>query len=212
MVLGGEDGHIIFNGFSRYYAFTYSPSTRYKMKVCSSCGLEKSINSFYQNKGNKDNHTYNCKDCEKIKANERWTIIRRKFNGLYGIWVSMKNRCYNSKIPAFKWYGKRGIIVCGKWRHSFKDFYEWAKDKRKKGLTIDRINNDGNYCPENCRFVTMKVNNRNNSYTKLNPDKVKKIRILCQEGKLPQHKIGKLFGVKQRVISNINRREVWKDV
>ena len=79
---------------------------------------------------------------------------------LYGVWASMKNRCKSKKSNSENYY-YRGIRVCPEWQ-SFLPFYNWAiKNGYEKGLTLDRINNDGNYEPSNCRFTTFSVQNRN---------------------------------------------------
>lgn len=81
---------------------------------------------------------------------------------IYGIWLQMKNRCYNTNTERFKDYGGRGISICEEWRNDFKSFYNWSMSNGyKEGLTIDRINNDGNYEPKNCRWVEIKIQNRN---------------------------------------------------
>ena len=73
---------------------------------------------------------------------------------IYKIWQSMKARCNNTKTP---YYGGRGITVCDEWLNDFKAFYDWAMaNGYRDDLTIDRINNDGNYEPSNCRWITMK--------------------------------------------------------
>lgn len=80
---------------------------------------------------------------------------------LYHIWHAMKQRCYDETFPNYHRYGGRGIIVEDVWKTDFLAFYNWALPIYKKGLEIDRIDNNGNYCPENCRFVTRKVNQNN---------------------------------------------------
>ena len=82
---------------------------------------------------------------------------------LYTTWQRMKKRC--GLVPftpkAYKRnYIDRGITVCDEWR-TFLFFYRWAKNKLRPGLQLDRKNNNGNYTPENCRFVTNKVNSQN---------------------------------------------------
>lgn len=73
---------------------------------------------------------------------------------LYTVWTDMKTRCYNKNYKQYKDYGGRGITVCSKWMDDSKAFIEWALPLWKEGLLIDRTDNDGNYCPENCEFVT----------------------------------------------------------
>lgn len=81
---------------------------------------------------------------------------------LYKVRQAMIERCYKPQNKAYKNYGGRGITVCDEWRDSFEAFYDWAiSHGYKRGLEIDRINNDGPYSPDNCRWVTSKVNSRN---------------------------------------------------
>lgn len=84
---------------------------------------------------------------------------------LYRIWKAMKWRC-NPKSPDYKHYGARGITVCKEWEHSFEAFRDWAMAHGyAENLTIDRINNDKGYSPDNCRWITQgkqNLNKRNN--------------------------------------------------
>ena len=90
------------------------------------------------------------------------TILQSmKYKRLKGVWSSMKSRCNNPMNNAYDHYGGRGITVCDEW-NDFQRFYDWAVNNGySEGLTLDRIDNDGSYFPNNCRWVTMKVQNSN---------------------------------------------------
>ena len=81
---------------------------------------------------------------------------------LYAIWKSMIRRCYEPTCRSYDRYGGRGIIVSAEWRFDPTNFIKWAIDNGwRKGLQIDRENNDSNYSSDNCRIATRKENSRN---------------------------------------------------
>jgi hypothetical protein len=81
---------------------------------------------------------------------------------LYGVWKNMKGRCLNQNHPEYCDYGGRGINVCKQWQRSAAAFIQWAlAHGYERGLYLDREDNDGNYTPNNCRFVTPKVSIHN---------------------------------------------------
>ena len=106
-----------------------------------------------------------CKSCGCYQ--KELAASKRKTHGmegtrLYKIWRGIKDRCLNENCPAYKNYGGRGISVCKDWEHSFVEFYEWATTNGyKDDLTIDRIDVDEDYCPNNCRWASIIQQNRN---------------------------------------------------
>ena len=89
----------------------------------------------------------------------------KKLSPTYRCWLNLKQRCMNTKSTKFSDYGGRGIQVCDRWL-DFENFLEDMGEK-PKDLTLDRENNDGDYCPENCRWVTDKEQRRNKRSVKL---------------------------------------------
>lgn len=122
----------------------------------------------------KNNHTKSC-GCIKEKWIRKVGIIesRRNYNLLFSIWSSMILRCNNPKDESYCNYGGRGIKVCCLWETGFDNFYKWAlSNGYKRGLELDRIDNNKGYYPENCRWTSRSINMRNKRNNK----------ILCYNG------------------------------
>ncbi len=103
--------------------------------------------------------------CGKCGA-KRIKRIKTPHSRLLGIYHNMIRRCYDKDTKDYQWYGKKGIIVCDEWLNDYYTFEKWALENGYQNeLTIDRINGNENYCPENCRWVDMKTqqNNRCNN-------------------------------------------------
>ncbi|MCF8012566.1 MAG: hypothetical protein K9L56_14950 [Clostridiales bacterium] len=122
------------------------------------CGKETIVDSSKLLSGN----TKSC-GCLKIemvtKKNTNHGMTGTK---IHSLWSSMKQRCMNENDKAYKNYGGRGIEVCEEWI-DFETFYKWASNNGyEEGLMLERIDNDGDYCPDNCKWVSRKEQNNNN--------------------------------------------------
>lgn len=105
-------------------------------------------------------------DRRNKKGDSRGCYITHGMSGtrIYSIWSDMKRRCYNPKNKRYERYGGRGIEVCKEWKDDFQTFYKWAiSNGYEDNLSIERNNIDGNYCPENCRWITFAEQQRNTS-------------------------------------------------
>ena len=91
--------------------------------------------------------------------------MRNKKSNEYKTWTEIKSRCMNPRKSGYKYYGGRGIQVCNEWLYSFENFLNYLKSNnmypKPAGLSIDRINNDGNYEPGNIRWATQSQQNYN---------------------------------------------------
>lgn len=132
------------------------------------CGNTKIINANNLRTGK----SQSCGCATKESARKRKTTHGESKTRLYKIWAEIKERCYSPKNTSYKYYGERGIKMCNEWFYSYGTFKEWASTNGYTDeLTIDRINVNGNYEPNNCRWATYKEqanNKRNNRFIMFN--------------------------------------------
>lgn len=89
-------------------------------------------------------------------------MASQDYEKLYNVWKNMKSRCYDKNSDRYYTYGARGIKICEEWKNNFRVFAKWAyQNGWKVGLSIERKDHNGNYCPENCTFITMNEQARN---------------------------------------------------
>lgn len=130
---------------------------------------------------------------------------------LYFVWKNMLRRCSVPTANRYESYGGRGISVCKEW-FSVVNFVKWATTHGwKEGLQINRIDNDGNYSPANCNFVTPKHNTRNRRSSKLDAEKVSEIKNMLRNGAKRTH-IAELFAISCVTVHNLEYGERWSDI
>lgn len=131
------------------------------------CGKEKDISGSALTQGLTQSCGCYKSEMKRKQLTTHGELARGNDSRLYLSWECMKARCYNPHNDYYHRYGGRGISVCEEWKRSFANFREWAlSNGYKEGLTIDRINFDGNYEPSNCRWATSKeqANNKCTSH------------------------------------------------
>lgn len=149
--------------FGRLTVVERMPNNKRKQavwKCCCDCGNEIIVEAGHLRSG----HTQSCGCYGRDRASEHNTIHGMKGTKLFSVYHSMKGRCYNLTDKKYYRYGARGIVICDEWLNNPSSFFDWAiKNGYRNGLSIDRIDNDGNYCPENCRWVEDKIQANNKS-------------------------------------------------
>lgn len=173
-------------------------------KECTSCKETKPIDKFHRHAGHTDGRTSTCADCNNKKSVE----IRRQRPPEYNVWVAFRRRCCDPNTKGYSNYGGRGIKVCPEWE-SFEQFLSDMGPRPTPKHQIDRIDNDGDYEPKNCRWVTSATNNQNRRNNKLTMLKAQAIRFQHNFGMVPQKDLAEMYGVGRAVISEIINNKLW---
>lgn len=150
--------------FNRWMVIEKSLRKNYFRCRCE-CGVEKEV--FRGNITSGKSKSCGCFRDEQaeIRGYDSITTHGMSKTAEFRTWTAMKERCYSNKCRAYKYYGARGIRVCDRWLTSFTDFYKDMGNRPSENHTLDRINCDGNYAPDNCRWATHKeqANNKRNT-------------------------------------------------
>ena len=129
----------------------------------------------------------------------------------YKVWKNLKQRCCNPKNGRYHTYGGRGIIVCDRWRNSFISFYKDMGDKPFPKAQIDRIDNDGNYEPDNCEWVKNSDNAKHTTATVLNWFTVRSIRRLYAMNKYTHRDLCKMYNLNRHTLQNVIYNIHWRE-
>ncbi len=172
-----------------------------------SCGATRLVRALYLLCG----RTKSCGCLRNELSASRWTTHGLTKSSEYGNWCNMKRRCRDKSNLEWHRYGGRGIKVCDRWINSFKNFILDMGKKPTIKHEIDRINNDGNYEPSNCRWVTSIENRQKNSILKLNTEKVLDINTKLNNGKANKE-LAVEYSVSIATISSVRNKKTWKNV
>lgn len=154
--------------------------------------------------------------CDRCKRRHKTNQVRERRHRsmreqLRSSWSAMMYRCYSGNAKSsFRWYGARGIAVCDRW-HSFENF---AVDMspRPPGMSLDRIDANGDYSPDNCRWATQAQQVRTQRRTTIDAVDVQQIRWLLGDGGFSGTDVAKAFSIGRSAVAHIKSRRSWADV
>lgn len=157
----------------------------------------------------KEGRIKSCGCLNNEKRSERVTTHGLSKIPIYHVWKGMRQRCSNPNNKRYHRYGGRGIKICPEW-DSAEVFIKWALEHGyKKGLTIEREDNDGNYEPSNCCFVTVKINTQNSSSCIITKEISIKIKEEYKSGNMTQEELSKKYGLTLQSTSKVIKGITW---
>jgi len=167
-------------------------------KVCGKCKTEKPLDDFHMSRHHSYGRCPRCKACS-VRTGEK------------NSWEAMRHRCKGLRADHKKYYADRGITVCHRWQNSFDAFLADMGTKPTPQHQIDRIDNDGNYEPSNCRWATRSTQERNSRNCKLSHEDIPAMFKMRGHG-LPYSRIAAKFGCAPTTVVSILKGKKWKDI
>jgi len=144
-----------------------------------------------------------------MNMQENKHIVNRR---LYDCWRNMMRRCYAKKNKSYGIYGLLGITVCDEW-HNQQTFMRWAlQSDYKDHLTIERIDNNGNYEPSNCTWIPKSLQVRNSKKAKITEQIAEEIRIRYAAGGITTYELAEDYPITASTVQRIIKGEYWKPI
>lgn len=181
-------------GIMEFIGLSHSDKNQHYIKCKCDCGTEKVVMWSNFKRG----RIKSCGCRQRIKR------VKYTDHPLYGVWINMRTRCNTPTTPHYKYYGGKGIRVCERW-DNYENFYEDVIEGYAPGLQLDRRDGEGDYCPENTRWLTPQENGRNRTNLKLDMQKAKAIRKSTE----PARELAKKYNVALETIYGVKRQQRW---